>query len=141
MSLPTSPTGWLALYRSPEQAERKDPGKYRPIDGWSPDGTALAVDEAAGRRVPASSLPHFRCLQESESEPAGVVPGQGWAVGYSVAGAPEAVIAWAVDRHGYAVPICATSEGYAEPFEQSEGTFLIPPGFTDETSPYLDPSP
>ncbi|MFD8640821.1 hypothetical protein ACFV14_10985 [Streptomyces zaomyceticus] len=135
MSLPTSPTGWLAAYRTAEETENKKPGRYLPVDGWSHDGDALVVDRRAGQRVPAATLPHFRGLQEAESSVAGVVPGQGWSVAYPDGAAPDPVVAWVVDRHGYALPLIANADGHAEPYDPSElGSFLAP-GHPD-ASPY-----
>ncbi|MFG3492977.1 hypothetical protein [Streptomyces sp. NPDC047972] len=135
MTLPTSPTGWLACYRTDEEIEKKRFGHRLPVDGWSPDGEALVVDARRGTRVPAANLPSFRGLLRAESSTVGVVPGQGWSVAYPNGGSPDPVIAWAIDRHGYAKPLIANSDGYAEPWEQeSHGGFLAPGD--PEDSPY-----
>ncbi|HZX38099.1 MAG TPA: hypothetical protein VFF37_07175 [Streptomyces sp.] len=136
MNLPTSPTGWLALYRTTDQIEKKEAGTLKPVDGWSNDGDALVVHARTGQRVSASALPHFRGLREAEATVAGVLPGQGWAVAYVDGIAPDPVVAWTVDVHGWSVPLLANSEGYASPYEATSGDFLVPPGCAPESSPY-----
>ncbi|TXS08093.1 hypothetical protein EAO70_35485 [Streptomyces sp. adm13(2018)] len=135
MTLPTSPTGWLAYYRTNEEVERKRHGRHLPVDGWSPEGDALVVDRRRGARVPAASLPHFRGLQVTESDTVNTVPGQGWSIAYLNGATPDPVIAWAVDRHGYAKPLIANSDGYAEPWEQESHGGFLSPGNPDN-SPY-----
>jgi hypothetical protein len=130
-----SPTGWLAVYRTDEEIRLKRPGRCLPVDGWDADGDALVVDAARGRRRPASDLQHFRGLQKAEAAIAGVVPGQGWHVAYRDGAAADPVVAWNVDTNGWAVPILANSDGYAEPYDP-ENDFLVPPGADADASPY-----
>ncbi|MDT9689416.1 hypothetical protein Q5762_13930 [Streptomyces sp. P9(2023)] len=135
MTLPTSPTGWLATYRTPEEVQQKRPGRCLPVDGWAPDGDALVVDRRLGTRTPASNLPHFRGLQEAESSTVGVVPGQGWSVAYADGAALDPVVAWVIDRSGYALPLIANAEGYATPYEPENVGGFLAPGHPD-ASPY-----
>ncbi|MEV4936317.1 hypothetical protein [Streptomyces zaomyceticus] len=136
MSLPASSTGWLAAYRSDVQIENKQPGTYLPVDGWDSGGEALVVDAHRGYRRPASHLPHFRGLRQAERGTAGVVPGQGWQVAYLDGATPDVIVAWTVDANGWAVPVIAHGDGWAEPYEATENDFLVPPDCTPDSSPY-----
>lgn len=136
MDLPPSRTGWLALYRSRAEDEAKTHRRYLAVDGWGPDGEALVVDQEAGRRVPAGTLPHFRGLQETEAGVAGVVPGQGWSLVYGDGGGPDVIVAWIVDHAGFAAPVVAATESFTEVYEVKPGDYFVPPGVDPEDSPY-----
>jgi hypothetical protein len=140
VTLPTSPTGWLAVYGSDNQTEQNRPGswpvKLLPVDGWNADGEALVVDEALGCRRPATHMKNFRRLQKAEPSPAAVLPGQGWHVAYRNGATPDPVVGWNVDSNGWAVPIIANSDGYAEPYDLTDEDFLVPPGVATDASPY-----
>lgn len=136
MSLPVSPTGWLAVYQGPRRAGDGIAARVEEVVGWGPNGEALVVSRNAGARVPAADLPHFMHLMESENLVAGVTPGQGWSVGYESGATPDLVVAWMTSPSGYTVPVVATAEGYAERRDLEEGEFLVPPGVAPEESPY-----
>ena len=128
----TTPTGWIAVYRSPEQKQLKQPGHTLPVDGWSPDGDALVVEKHLGARVPAASLPHFVGLEQAPAIVA-VLPGQGWRLVVSEE-ISHPVLGWAIDATGYGVPILTDPDGVAQvEYEVADGQF-VPPDHTGSES-------
>ncbi|MDF6043223.1 hypothetical protein LRD69_13910 [Streptomyces sp. JH14] len=125
MPVTPTPTGWIACYRSDEQKRLKQPGHTVPVDGWSTDGDALVVDKRLGCRVPASSLPDFRGLEQAPAIVA-VLPGQGWRL--VVDGeTSHLVLGWAIDTAGYGSPIFTDPDGVAQVDDGPLGGQLVPP--------------
>ncbi|MFF8793364.1 hypothetical protein [Streptomyces globisporus] len=122
--IPT-PSGWIAVYRTREEKQLKQPGRNLPVDGWSAEGDALVVDKHLGARVPAASLPDFIGLEQAPAIVA-VLPGQGWRLVVDEE-TSHPVLGWAIDSAGFGSPIFTDPEGLAEIEDGDLGGQIEPP--------------
>ncbi|MFJ7523929.1 hypothetical protein ACIQ1S_03290 [Streptomyces griseus] len=122
--IPT-PSGWIAVYRSHEDKQLKQPGLTLPVDGWSADGDALVVDKRLGARIVAASLPNFIGLEQVPAIVA-VLPGQGWRLVVDDE-TSHPVLGWAIDSAGFGSPIFTDPEGLAEIEDGDLGGHIEPP--------------
>jgi hypothetical protein len=111
MSYTFTPTGWYATFdrkRSPGGIVQRD------IEGWSPEGDALAVDERAGKLMPVRSMTGFQGLLRC-STVAAVIPAEpGWRVHYAAEKTDpsfEAPVGWAIGDNGYGLPLIGGGDG------------------------------
>lgn len=89
-----------------------------PVVAWSDEGEALVVDSRRGTLRPARTLTGFTAVTEDDESIVTAVPGGGWMMRYIAEDGStwvEPVVAWAVDRRGYADALATDSTGAVEP--------------------------
>lgn len=117
-----TPTGWLAFF---------EPHRVEPVIGWSENGIALVVDADNGRRVTINHLHghKFLALEPVDDPFVAALPADGWTLEWSD-GTTEAVLGFAVQNDGYAIPLVANPSGYGLPHTVTDGEpapKLVPP--------------
>lgn len=117
-----TPTGWLAFFT---------PHRVEPVVGWSGNGTALVVDADNGRRVGIHQLDghKFQGLETADDPIVTALPGAGWTLEWPD-GTTEAVLGFAVQNDGYALPLVTNPSGYGLPYTVTDGEpapKLVPP--------------
>ena len=130
-----TPTGWLAIF---------EPHRVEPVTGWDNNGTALVVDTATGRRVTIHHLAghKFLALEPVDDPIVTALPAAGWTLEWTD-GTTEAVLGFAVQDDGYALPIVASVGGYGSPYTVTDGEpapKLVPPGIRSVMSADALPS-
>lgn len=124
----TSPTGWLAVFRTDEETHSL------PVDGWTKEGEALVVNVANGYRQVARHMANYVGLNEAEPLIVAALPGAGWAVDYGQGDEPDPVVGWAVNAHGVAIALSPDSDGQATPLWGCPGQ-LVPPAAAPTDTP------
>lgn len=117
-----SPTGWLAFFK---------PYRVESVVGWDESGVALVVDTTTGRRVTIHELDghRFHSLDTVDDPIVTALPAAGWTLQWPD-GTTEAVLGFAVQNDGYALPLVANPSGYGLPYTVTDGEptpKLVPP--------------
>lgn len=95
-------------YYAEYQVQGADGRKYpvqKQVEAWDDEGRPMVVGK--NRLVPADSLSGFRGLSPNNEEIRAVIPGGGWRVRVKNTEQTweEMVVAWVIDRQGWATPL------------------------------------
>lgn len=103
----------------------------KPVIAWDDEGRAL-ISNGRGQLVPAIGYDSFRHVEEDASGYVAAIPGGGWQLAWKQDDGTEfldPVVAWVINRDGWARAVSVDSNGDSEIVERhgDDGPRFIPP--------------